>query len=509
MFLIRKKKTCCASVHFFDDRGAPSYALLAFLGAAVLAGGVANGLMVASFHNIDSAVDLACKPNKITSWLIKEQCYDQCQLVEYLNEYTVGLKFEGIMGGFLMTQLMFVLALSAQVPTPKGTLGSIGFWIYVLCILLQAIFTLAALVPFYSAYTNASNQKDCFIQATSSDWTLFSASFIFSSAFHPFVMSNLNLFLVHMLLLTQAARVRTIATRDEDISSFWVAEDRWPRRLLLCTYAWPICTAILFVVTIACLFSLAFTPILLLEGPLIALIFLFLAWLHWRTDETGHENRSCLMQAILGSLHGATTAHGAVSTKPPYRDHGGLFYHAALMPVITFTLSTILLPGTLLAWVAFSSGDSSALVRDLYRFHFDLFVSLDLQLPSFKISFELISTAINNLPDLSQPDAWGDNPQQLSSASQGFWSLSVLMSFLKLLLTLGTAAMSLLGYIAPNVPTNKCAGTSNFDIGIVLDHIDDVEEEQQKSIAKCCQCAKRKKQKKMKKKAGFGYFEMS
>jgi hypothetical protein len=193
-----KKRSFWSWAGLFDDKGAPTRKAVGCLVAGVVVGGLVNGLIVAfSPHRIVGGDLTSCTPNAIVSWLIREQCYTQCSLVEYLNSYFDGFKIEGIFGGFVMTQLMSLLALSAQVPTPKGVLGIVSFWIYALCILLQSVFTLAALIPFYSSYTNAiGSSNDCFVLASGSNWTLFSASFVFSSAFHPFVLMNLNLILV-------------------------------------------------------------------------------------------------------------------------------------------------------------------------------------------------------------------------------------------------------------------------------------------------------------------------
>jgi hypothetical protein len=535
MFMFRKKKSFCSSVRFFDEDGAPSFLLLGLLVATAVFCGCANVLIASSYKPTgavedDDAYSSDCTPNQLTVLLIKEQCFNACTLVRYLNSYTDGLKFEGIVGGYIMTQLMFVFALSAQVPTPKGLLGTVCFWIYIVCIVLQGLFTLVALVPFYTSNAIVMHRsKECFVSATGPGGTLFSASFILSSAFHPFVQTNLNLLLVHVLLLTQAARVRKIAEKSEDISSFWVSEEKWPWRSLLCVYAWPLCSTLLFVFTIACVFSLTFVLILLMEGAIMVLVFFFFAWVHWRTDTIGNDDRSYPMELTFGYLHGATTAHGALSTQTPYRDHGGLFYRAALAPLATFALSTLVIPGTLLAWVVFSpaytgsvtvaddaSGSGSGLVEfvsPFYRHHFELFLlPFDLDVPSYALNLTNMISALDKLPDISDPSSWED-PQQLASTSQGFWTLNVLLSVLKIMLTMGTAAMSVLGYAAPNVPTNLCAGSKHFDIGIVLDHIDDGEEElegQQKTLSKCCRCTKRAKKKKKKTKGdGFAYFEMS
>jgi hypothetical protein len=57
-------------------------------------------------------------------------------------------------------------------------------------------------------------------------------------------------------------------------------------------------------------------------------------------------------------------------------------------------------------------------VQTFYRFHFALFVSFDIALPSYEVSFELMKSALANFPSIGDPGSWGD-PQELSSTSQG------------------------------------------------------------------------------------------
>jgi hypothetical protein len=250
-----------------------------------------------------------------------------------------------------------------------------------------------------------------------------------------------------------------------------------------------------FGITLAVVFSLVFLPFMFADLVFFVIFFCcFLVYTHTRKildgeirvvesfvddqdDEYSKDDKNNPIvwetpakqgswAAILGSLSSATLAHGCIT-----EDDTGLFVFAAIVPTIVFSLSTLVLPGTCLAWFVYeghSKDDAIALIKAMYRHHFDATMHPSAtELPPFDLihpdtSLDTFSQAWSLLRsnDWSEPEAYLQH-------ADNFRVLASIGSMLRLALSLITAAGARPicdHFFAPNIPTYAAAGGADWQV---------------------------------------------
>eukprot|EP00935_MAST-01C_sp_MAST-1C-sp1_P001971 g1971.t1 len=438
-------------------------------------------------------------PNLIAKWLTRDspECLDDCALTDYLNTFTNGMKLEGMVGGYWV--YVFLNAVTMFAGIPSGTAN--GRWFkplarffhrtYQAFLVVQIINQIFPMLYFTLAFAaTVKNHADCLVPFNGHS-SMMSMVWVFSSAFHPFMLTSLGLILMFVTVLVQTERVSSIVKHGKDLDEFWtrtVGFDRFLPRVFWALYAWPAITLGLFLCTIAFLFALPFVGIEILVYVLVAGLCALMKRLYKWTE--GSE------KAWVQAVHAGTTAFGGAGNEEDGFDpaSGGLFGSATFAPVGTFMASPFVLYGVVFAWSTYSSNYSSAqlneLIVDLYHHSFHVFIHAEFDFSAF-FDINNIEAALKAMQAIyDDPFSLAPSPEKYVEAAQGHLLLGSLVSFFKLLLSAIVAVLAYAKVVAPNIPTNKVAGNDKFgEAGI----------KQVQEIIKKAEEKKKKKKKKKKK----------
>jgi hypothetical protein len=109
---------------------------------------------------------------------------------------------------WLLALFVYFLAHIADIPTtPEGVVGCSVFVLWVLCVLGQLLYTVLSLALFCLSFVNLSqNDSGCLISGLLGFQT-FDIVAIFPAAFHPVVLTDLNLVVLYWNLFLMATRV--------------------------------------------------------------------------------------------------------------------------------------------------------------------------------------------------------------------------------------------------------------------------------------------------------------
>ena len=181
-------------------------------------------------------------------------------------------RFEALPRAAALVILFYVLAHAAAIPTPRGRVGTSFFWAWVCCVKIQAIYG-GLMVAAYSMSIAAFgwDHAECL-----TEWRYGVSSYSLLAfgtlGFQPELLVYLTVWQLYGLLLIEAARVYNVVRHNHDVGAFWVGKQRGGFRfwLQLAAYVPSITAGIIFVISLAWVFSVAFLGVCLPAAVAIA-----------------------------------------------------------------------------------------------------------------------------------------------------------------------------------------------------------------------------------------------
>ena len=415
--------------------------------------------------------------------------------IRFLHEHVVvaNYRLEASTAAFAWVLLLGTLAHAGGTSTPRGRVGTAAFVAQAMCVGAQLLATTVSNVSYVWAWASFSSAHARCLTPWRHGRATFDVVAFGTLGLHPRLLACNCLLVVDVLVLVQMRRVWCAVRRGRDVGKRWVGL----LPLVLAVLSFPNVPGLVFVGSLAALFSLAFLPLALGAGGMLGAVGWGLRRLRQQMRRTirrqQREGRRrcccccCWPPPLLEALHDATSFSAGLAEVFGYegggeeeeeeqeeeeeaRDKdkdgsaGGLMAWPLVAAFVALCLSPLAVWGSPLAAQAYAGGSAAAntaLIENTYAAAVQGFRSGDAALPLLDLDAGRLRRALRDL--LRWPLlAWG--PERLMQNAGSAVTLRALASLLRCVLGAATAALALCSVAgcAPNVPCSLTMGNEHW-----------------------------------------------
>jgi hypothetical protein len=413
--------------------------------------------------------------------------------IRFLHEHVVvaNYRLEASTAAFAWVLLLGALAHAGGTSTPRGRVGTAAFVAQALCVGAQLLATAASNVSYVWAWASFSSAHARCLTPWRHGRATFDVVAFGTLGLHPRLLACNCLLVVDALVLVQMRRVWCAVRLGRDVGKRWAGL----LPLVLAVLSFPNVPGLVFVGSLAVLFSLAFLPLALGAGGMLGAVGWVLRRLRQlmrrtvrRQQREGRRRRRrccCWPPPLLEALRDATSFTAGMAEVFGYEgggeeeeeeeeeeeakdkdgSAGGLMAWPLVAAFVALCLSPLAVWGTPLAAQAYAGGSAAAntaLVGNTYAAAVQGFRSADAALPLLDLDAgSRLRRALRDL--LRWPQlAWG--PERLMQNAGSMVTLRALAALLRCALGAATAALALCSVTgcAPNVPCSLTMGNEHW-----------------------------------------------